>query len=117
MSTDLHIELAARMPWLHAQPDSMWEVTGKSSSGTFTDCLARVLPPSITGDENMPVFEVLIYAQLGYFVPASSITKARELLLVLADEPGTAYYVDDQPTLDAHTPPRTRDDDSAGGAS
>lgn len=99
---DLHTELAARMPWLHAQPDSIWEVTGKSPSGTFTDCLARVLPPSITGDENMPVFEVLIYAQLGYFVPASSIIAARELLLVMANDPTTAYYADDQRTLDAH---------------
>ncbi len=99
MSGDLHTELAARMPWLHAQPDSMWEVTGRQSSGgQFTDCLARVLPPSITGTD-VPVFEVLIYGG-GYCVSASAITRARELLLVEASDPRTAYYVRDQATLD-----------------
>ncbi|MCD4535666.1 hypothetical protein LRP67_16355 [Nocardioides sp. cx-169] len=101
MSTELHIELAARMPWLSAEPDSMWVASGKSPHGSFTDCLVRALPPMVTGSET-PVFEVLIYAQLGYCVPASSVTTAKELLLVMADDPRTAYYVDDQPTLDAH---------------
>lgn len=99
--SELHTELVARMPWLNAEPHSMWEVSGKSPQGEFTDCLARVLPPSVTGEEQ-PVFEVLIYAQLGYFVPASSITRGRELLLVLANDPCTAYYVSDQDTLDRH---------------
>ena len=61
-----------------------------------------MLPPSVTGT-NEPVFEVLIYAQSGYIVAASAITAARELLLVEASDPGVAYYLRDQRSLDGAT--------------
>lgn len=101
MSGDLNVELLARMPWLAADADSIWNVTGVygPGKGTFTNCLARVLPPFVTGSDE-PLFEILLYGGPTH-VPASAITSARELLLVMADEPWRAYYDEDQASIDA----------------
>jgi hypothetical protein len=95
----MNTELAAAMPWLCAQPDSMWNVTGLvNDKHTFQDCLARVLPPMVTGVDG-PVFEVLIYGG-PLIVNADKISKAQELLLVYASDPRQAYYAEDQVTVD-----------------
>lgn len=97
-------EIAARMPWTVAPPESWWSVSGQvNPRHTFTDCLARVLPPHVTGTD-APVFEVLVYGD-PLIVPASSITRAQELLLVHADAPRAAYYVRDQDTINAAVTP------------
>jgi hypothetical protein len=93
------LELAARMPWIHAQGESWWLVTGQQSNGTgFTDCIARVVPEMITGSD-VPLFEVLIYGG-SHYVGAAEITSAKELLLVYAGDPRQAFYPDDQRTVD-----------------
>lgn len=112
--------IVAAAPWLTAEPDSIWEVTGTygGGQGTFTRCLARVLPETITGSDQ-PFFEILIYGK-SEVVPAAAITRATELLLVYADNPSEAYYLADQDTIDRHaqraaadelTRMRTEDDD------
>ncbi|MGH3656694.1 MAG: hypothetical protein ACRDUA_08535 [Micromonosporaceae bacterium] len=79
------VELAARMPWTVAEPETWWEVTGDTSpKNSFTHCLARVLPTFITGSEE-PIFEVLVYG-CPFHVKASAITHARQLELVYTDE-------------------------------
>jgi len=93
------LELASRMPWLHAEGGSLWIASGAyKGGGTFTDCLLRAVPEFITGTD-YPVFEILLYAQTEV-VSASAITTARELLFVYADDPGTALYSEDQDFLD-----------------
>lgn len=80
-----HTELAARMPWTVAEPESWWRVTGTDGPRhTFTDCVARVLPESVTGG-GPPLFEVLVYGD-PLLVPASAVTGATRLLLVEAAE-------------------------------
>jgi hypothetical protein len=96
----LTLDLRATKPWHFAEPDSIWEITGTYPNGrdTFTSCLARVLPSTVTGTD-APLFELLVYGERST-VCASDITAARELLLVHASEPLTTYYVRDQPILD-----------------
>lgn len=95
----IETEMAARKPWTVAAPDTFWVATGeKNAQHTFTDCLARVLPSFVTGTDT-PVFELLLYGSSVY-VPASSITSARELLLVEAKAPLEAFYENDQATID-----------------
>lgn len=90
-------ELAMRKPWLVAEPESIWEVTGQhlNSRDTFTNCLAMALPHYVTAGERGFAF---IQPQLGdqRLIPPHCITHARRLVLVHADEPGTAYYADEQ---------------------
>ncbi|MGH3382369.1 MAG: hypothetical protein ACRDP6_47335 [Actinoallomurus sp.] len=50
----------------------------------FDRCVARVLPPMITGTDE-PLFEVLVYGG-PLHVTASAITRARQMELVYADE-------------------------------
>lgn len=114
MSADPAVELAARMPWTVAQEESWWEVTGSYHAGeAFINCLARVLPQYITGPDAAPQFQVLTWGDdfLSSIVPASAITRARELIFVEALDPLTAYYADDQPVLDAAL---ARRDEEAG---
>lgn len=93
--------LIRRAPWTNAQPGSMWEATGTypGSRDRFQDCLITCVPPIITGTDT-PIFTVLVHGDEGRLVPASSITTARELILVSADDPTRAYYLRDQDLLD-----------------
>ncbi len=92
------VEMAARMPWMHAKPGTWWEVSGlRPGGGNFTRCVACVLPTWITGHD-VPMFEVLVFTD-PYVVPASSVTSGRELIFVLASDPRTAYYESDQETV------------------
>lgn len=96
---DLLTEIAARMPWLSAEPESWWVVSGSEGpKDSFTTCLARVLPQEISASSD-PIFEVLIYGG-SHYVSAASITAAKELMFVYTEDPVTAYYSDDQPILD-----------------
>jgi hypothetical protein len=90
-------------PWHAAKMDEIWELTGeyREGKGRFTRCLAMVV---WTGDDHKtPIFRFLGQLSDGPFsvVGPDQITAARRLLLVLAAEPTTAYYVDEQPDLDA----------------
>ena len=100
-------QMAMARPWDHAEPDSLWEITGRKANGTeFIRCLAMVVPPVITGSDDV-VF-VYIHPGLtlatsdlpGQLIPAANVTHARPLLLVHRGEPGTAYYEHDQDWLD-----------------
>lgn len=85
MSDRPSMEKLARRPWLAAEPETWWEVTGCfSPTHTFERCTARALPGFITGTDE-PHFEVLIYGDPVY-VKADAITHARQLVLVYADE-------------------------------
>ncbi|MFC4333879.1 hypothetical protein [Salininema proteolyticum] len=97
---DLHTEPAAQRSWDTATRDTFWEVTGHADHvGPFEHCLARVQPAYVTGVDH-PVFELLTYAATEpRLVEPSSITHARELILVEADNPTRAYYIGDQATI------------------
>jgi hypothetical protein len=90
-------------PWEVAGMDEIWEITGEyaAGKGTFTRCLAVVV--WIGEETGAPIFRFLGHLGDGAFgvVGPANISSARRLLLVLADEPATAYYVDDQPHVDA----------------
>lgn len=82
---DPGVELAARMPWTVAEPETWWEVSGTvNAKHMFDRCVARVLPQMITGTEE-PLFEVLVYGG-PLHITASAITRARQLELVDAAE-------------------------------
>ena len=81
---DPSIELNMRMPWLTAESESIWEITGTCPStgtlrsGTFTECLAQVVPHYVTGG---PVLFQMLGGLMGdQPVSPSRITRARELL-------------------------------------
>lgn len=106
MSEPFNVELAARMPWLLAEPESIWVITGiyTRSGGTFADCLAMVLPFEHTAGAR---FFVLIHPSLhesldspDRLIAPNQITRARRLILVEGDDPRTAYYEDDQDFID-----------------
>lgn len=104
---DLHTELAARMPWTVAEGGSWWVINAENGwdrnwkpvKTTFTHCIARAIPESITGVEGSPLFEVFGYVAT-HFVTAAEITHARELIFVRADDPFKAHATDDQPLID-----------------
>ena len=89
--------LAAR-PWEAAEAESLWSITGiyPNGKGTFTDCLAITLPEYVTGTDK-PLFAFLPPMD-GHADPAW-ITRATPLLIVHADEPGRAYWEQDQTHL------------------
>lgn len=99
-------EAAARKPWLYAEGLSWWCVTGYiAERHTFTDCIAQVVPADITGVEDgdgPALFSVYMVGTKPHLVDADQITHARRLVFVLADDPSTAYYADEQAFLDAH---------------
>lgn len=102
--TDLRHETAQMLmarPWEAAEPESIWEITGiYPRGGGFTDCLAITLPKHVTG-EDKPVFTFIgALGGLDDLISPAWITRARPLLLVLRDQPSTAYWVDDQAALD-----------------
>jgi hypothetical protein len=85
-------------PWHAAEGNSIWEITGAypGKKHNFTACLAMVAPFHVTGTER-PLF-FLISPAIGEVPPIDPdwITHARPLLLVHRDEPGTAYWADEQ---------------------
>lgn len=98
-ATDPSIELNMRMPWLTAESESIWEITGTyPDGGTFIECLAQVVPGYVTGG---PVLFKMLCA-LDDLVAPDRITRAQELVLVYAGEPSTAYWERDQRILDQH---------------
>ena len=102
-------EAAMRKPWLYAEGESWWTATGYfGPNHEFTDCIAQVVPPSITGvdDGDGPaLFSVTMLGGKTYLVSADQITHARRLVFVLADEPATAYYTDEQEFITRPIPP------------
>jgi hypothetical protein len=105
MTDKLTIELAARQPWLYAEGESWWVVTGRvNDHHTFTDCIARVVPSCITGideGEAPALFKVIVWTKELLLVDATKISRAKRLVFVMADDPGTAYYADEQAFLEA----------------
>jgi hypothetical protein len=85
-------------PWEAAEENSIWEITGEypNGQGTFTECLAATLPQHVTGADR-PVFVFIgALAMVNEPISPAWITRAVPLLLVQRDEPGTAYWADDQ---------------------
>lgn len=102
-SDAINLEIAAQMPWLTAEPGSIWEITGTytGSRGTFTDCLAMVWPHDITeGHVLFSFISPALASVVKDVIPPNQISRARRLVLVHANEPRTAYYVDDQDLID-----------------
>jgi len=96
-------QMLMQRPWHAAESDSLWEITGvyPDGQGTFTACLALVLPAYVT--DGAVLFQLLGPVSLlsaptfgVHVVRADQITSARPLILVHRDEPGTAYYERDQ---------------------
>ncbi|MEV4127103.1 hypothetical protein [Nocardia sp. NPDC049707] len=87
-----------RKPWLAAEPESIWDITGEYPyGGTFTNCLALVLPLHVT--DGHLLFEFLPPAGgygLGSHISPNWITHARRLILVEANNPTEAYFADEQ---------------------
>jgi hypothetical protein len=105
MTSKLTTELAARQPWLYAEGESWWVVTGQvSNRHSVTDCIAQVVPSFVTGvdDGDGPaLFKVHAWGGEPLLVDATKITRAKRLVFVLADEPRSAFYDDEQAFLEA----------------
>jgi hypothetical protein len=91
----------ARKPWLTAESESIWDITGEyRNGGSFTNCLAMVLPFDTTDGHRL---FVLIHPNF-HTSPIDShalispdwITHARRLVLVEANDPTAAYFADEQ---------------------
>ncbi|WP_405137454.1 hypothetical protein [Nocardia sp. NBC_01388] len=107
MSEAVNLELAVRMPWLVAEPESIWVITGTYRSGKdrFTDCLAMVLPLEITDGHRLfqlihPAIVDTDPANPDRLIAPNRITHGRRLVLVHAEEPRTAYWADEQDLID-----------------
>lgn len=98
MADALDLEIAATMPWTMATGGSLWIGSGTYRGGTFTDCLLRCLPEFTHGTATV-VFELLLYCD-SKTISAAEITRAREVLLVYADDPTRAVEEADQDTVD-----------------
>lgn len=111
---DVPPELARQKPWLVAEGESWWLITGHyKDGGTFTNCFAEVVPKWALDEDGLPVFQMTIWGGETHLVSADQISHARRLLLVLADDPLTAYHDDEQDYIDAALARRdeeTRDD-------
>ncbi|WP_040793250.1 hypothetical protein [Nocardia paucivorans] len=98
----MNLEIVARMPWLVAESGSIWAVTGTTATGrTFAHEPAIVAPYDLA-QGGKPLF-VLVHPDMYLYelgtpplVAADRISAAYRLVLVHADEPTTAYYLDDQ---------------------
>lgn len=86
-----------RRPWDAADEWSQWEITGTypGKRGTFTECLAVVLPSYVHGTDQTLFLFVGPMADGGP-IDSVYVTRAVPLLLVLRDEPRTAYFADEQ---------------------
>jgi hypothetical protein len=94
------LDLKRRKPWLDAKAGSFWLASGLlGGECRFRDCLTKALPNDFTGEGPAAAFEVLLDGGT-VRISATAIRKARELLLVFADDPFTTYLTDDQPLVD-----------------
>jgi hypothetical protein len=104
MPDALNLEMAVTMPWTVAEGGSLWVASGRSlTGGRFEGCLLRCVPEEFHGQPGMRLFEALVYGVthgLGFLVAPDGITRAREVLLVFADDPLTAVEPDDQDTVE-----------------
>lgn len=93
-------EAEARKPWLYAEGESWWIVTGQvAARHNVTECIAQVVPEFVTGvarDAAPALFAVHTWGGKPTLLPADQITTARRLAFVFSDEPGTAFYADEQ---------------------
>lgn len=91
----------ARKPWLTAESESIWDITGAyRGGGKFRNCLAMVLPFDITEGHRLfvlihPNFHESHLSTHGMIAP-EQITHARRLILVEANDPTEAYFSDEQ---------------------
>lgn len=96
-------QMLMHRPWHATADSSIWEITGEypGKKHSFTECLAMVAPFHVTGTDR-PLF-VLIGPAIGNPPPIDPdwISHATPLLLVHRDEPGTAYYADEQSWIGA----------------
>lgn len=101
---DVERQMTMRRPWDVAEDWSQWAISGTyPTGGEFTNCLAVVLPRYVHGTDQ--ALFVFIGPMAGDPpVDSSRITSAVPLLLVLRDEPGTAYWEDEQVWLDRIRP-------------
>lgn len=98
--TDHDMLTLVRKPWLTAEPQSFWDISGQYPYGrSFTHCLAMVLPHDVTDGHRL--FELLPPAGfgLGSHISPNWITHARRLVLVEASEPRVTYFEDEQDLL------------------
>ncbi|MEU2043621.1 hypothetical protein [Nocardia niwae] len=102
----VNLEVVARMPWLLAEEESIWLITGTYGHdlGSFTNCLAMVAPFDTTDGHRLftlihPNLQPCPGSPMQYIAP-NQISHARRMVLVYADDPRTAYRVDDQDLLD-----------------
>jgi hypothetical protein len=94
------LDLKRQKPWLDAKPGSFWLASGHlGGECRFWDCLIKALPNDFTGEGPSSAFEVLLDGGT-VRISATAISKARELLLVYADDPFTTYLTEDQGLLD-----------------
>jgi hypothetical protein len=101
VTTDPSIELNMRMPWLTAESESIWEITGTyPDGGSFSECLAQVTPWYVTGGPVL--FQMLGGLRGDEPVSPDRITRAVELVLVYAKDPSEAYWDRDQQVIDQH---------------
>lgn len=102
-------QMLMRRPWEVADPESLWEITGRypGGEGSFEDCLAITLPRHVTGQER-PLFVFVgalggigAVAALNRPVDPAWVTHAVPLLLVHRDDPNTPYWESDRPWMEA----------------
>ncbi|MGW4774203.1 hypothetical protein ACWEO2_39945 [Nocardia sp. NPDC004278] len=102
----VNLEIVSRMPWLLAEEESIWSITGSygGDNGAFKDCLAMVLPFGTTDGHRL---FVLIHPNQHTnptfafrFITPDRISRARRLVLVDADDPKTAHFADEQDLVD-----------------
>lgn len=100
--SDLHTELAARMPWTVAAPGSWWLITAtiRDPRAPMAELLRDCVAWCVEGDYPTPVFAVPTASGTRRLL-ASQIDRARELILVRADDPLTAAYPWEQDAIDA----------------
>jgi hypothetical protein len=81
-----------RKPWTVALPGTWWVITGIDADGLdIQQCAAWCMD----ADQPTPIFVVPLGTGTR-LIPASAVTKAREIILVLADDPLSAVYPWDQ---------------------
>lgn len=107
MPEAVNLELAVRMPWLAAEPESIWAITGtyRDGQGTFTDCLAMVLPEWMTEGHRLfqlihPVAVNIDPTDPNRLIAPDQISRARRLLLVYADDQRTAVRALEQDLIE-----------------
>ncbi|MFI5721120.1 hypothetical protein [Nocardia sp. NPDC051750] len=104
----VNAELAARMPWIVAEPGSFWSITSSNVNGipgtALNGCLAMVEPVDPGAPPRLPTFLLLDPSTWEFgrpsMIPAQFITRAERLVLVRADNPASAYYPHDQDLME-----------------